>query len=83
MLIYQYFDFSTAEDGLAPDVIKKIRQALLDFQPKGRDASGLYHWDRTEMPNGFTSASDADYAEIRDWMVKLDRHLESNHTGAP
>lgn len=54
-----------------PDILKKVRHALLDFQPKGRDSAGLYHWDRTEMPNGFITAADEDYAELRQWMRRF------------
>ena len=45
-------------------VREKVRAALLDFRPKGKDASGLYHWDMTEMAGGFTPASGSDYAEL-------------------
>jgi len=31
----------------------------------------LYNWDKTEMPNGFQEAQDADYAELRLWSKKL------------
>jgi phosphonate transport system substrate-binding protein len=54
-----------ANRDVAPDVLVKVKQALLDFQPKGRDAAGLYHWDKTEMPNGFIEARDEDYTELR------------------
>jgi phosphonate transport system substrate-binding protein len=54
-------------------VIKTIRQALLDFKPKGKDAENLYHWDRTEMPNGFTEANDEDYTVLREWILKFDQ----------
>ena len=50
-----------------PEIIERVKKALLDFQPKGRDAEGLYHWERTEMPNGFTRATVEDYAELRNW----------------
>jgi len=53
------------------EVVEKVKQALLGFKPKGKDAEGLYHWERTEMPNGFTEANDADYADLREWSIKL------------
>ena len=53
------------------EVLVKIKQALIDFQPKGRDAAGLYHWAKTEMPNGFVEAKDKDYEELRKWAVKF------------
>jgi len=39
--------------GLAPEVVEAVRQALLDFDPTGRDKAGLYQWERSEMPLGF------------------------------
>lgn len=48
------------------DIRERVKRALLDFQPTGSDASGLHHWDRTEMPNGFIEAHDGDYAELRE-----------------
>lgn len=50
----------------------KVKQALLSFKPKGKDAPGLYHWDKTEMPNGFIGIRDSDYKSLREWMNKLD-----------
>jgi phosphonate transport system substrate-binding protein len=52
-------------------VAAKVKEALFNFDPTGRHAAGLYHWDKTEMPKGFTAASDADYEELRDWTRKL------------
>lgn len=54
-----------------PDVIEKVRRALLNFDPMGAHAAGLYHWDRTEMANGFVEARDEDYAELRAWAVRF------------
>ena len=52
-------------------VRESVIEALLDFDPQGEDKAGLYHWDRTEMPNGFQSASTRDYDELRDWMIRF------------
>ena len=52
-------------------VLAKVKQALIDFHPKGRDAAGLYHWAKTEMPNGFVEAKDKDYEELRKWAAKF------------
>ena len=49
------------------DVAEAVRKALLEFDPLGRDAAGLYHWDRSEMPRGFAPAQDEDYAVLRQW----------------
>ena len=60
-----------ANHDIPKKVIAKVKQALIDFQPKGRDAAGLYHWDKTEMPNGFIEAKDKDYEELRKWAVEF------------
>ncbi|MCL4370838.1 MAG: PhnD/SsuA/transferrin family substrate-binding protein [Chloroflexi bacterium] len=53
------------------DVAELVRKALLTFDPTGRDASGLYHWDRSEMPRGFAPAQDEDYEVLRQWASSL------------
>lgn len=58
-----------AYQGVPMDIVKRVKQALLQFDPQGRDKKGLYHWDKTEMPKGFTEAMDADYEELREWML--------------
>lgn len=60
-----------ANKDVAPEILAKVKQALLNLQPKGRDAAGLYHWDRTEMPNGFTEAREEDYTELRERIRKF------------
>jgi phosphonate transport system substrate-binding protein len=60
-----------ANKDVSPEAIEKVKRALLDFQPRGKDAEGLYHWDRTDMPNGFTEARDEDYAALREWSIKF------------
>ena len=52
-------------------VLKRVKQACIDFQPKGRDAEGLYNWDKTEMPNGFKEARDSDYTVMRKYALKF------------
>lgn len=56
---------------LPADIRSKVKQALLDFQPEGRDAPGLYHWERTEMPKGFVAAGPDDYRVMADGMSVL------------
>ncbi len=60
-----------ANRDVPPDVIQKVKQALLDFEPTGAHAEGLYHWDRTEMASGFIEAHDDDYAELREWSIRF------------
>ncbi len=56
---------------LPPEVVDRLRRALLDFDPTGRHRDALYRWDRTEMPKGFVAARDDDYRELRDAMRRL------------
>ncbi len=76
----RYFPSSgiAAHKDVPPAVLARVRKALLDFQPRGRDAADLYHWDRTEMPNGFTPARDEDYAELRNWAERLGYYAGQN-----
>jgi phosphonate transport system substrate-binding protein len=53
------------------DVAARVKQACIEFRPKDRDAKGLYHWDKTEMANGFVEAKDADYAELRKYALQF------------
>lgn len=60
-----------ASKDVAADVLKRVRSALLRFEPEGRHGAALYNWDRTEMPKGFVAASASDYDELRDGASKL------------
>ena len=60
-----------ANKNVPSDMLSKVKQALLDFKPNGQHASGLHNWGQTEMPNGFVAAHDQDYAELREWSIKL------------
>ena len=60
-----------ANKDVPAEILEEVKQALLDFQPTGRDAARLYHWDRTEMSNGFVEAHDEDYAELHEWARKF------------
>ena len=53
------------------EVVTKVKQALLNFEPLGKDNNGLYHWDNTEMPKGFVYANEQDYKLLREWSVRL------------
>lgn len=61
----------SANKDVDPEVTEKVRQALLEFQPRGEDSEGLHNWDMTEMPLGFAPARDGDYSELREWGLKL------------
>lgn len=68
-----YFPSSgiVANQELPEEVITRVKQALLDFKPQGKDKKGLYHWDRTEMPLGFAKAELNDYEELKKWSFQL------------
>lgn len=53
------------------EIRNKVKQALLEFEPEGRDSQALYHWDRTEMPKGFRAARREDYAPLEAGMSSL------------
>jgi len=60
-----------ANSSVPQEVLEKVQKALVDFDPQGRDKEGLYHWEDTEMPLGFTAVNPQDYAELREWAIKL------------
>ncbi len=68
--ISKYYPSSciAANQDVPAEKLAQIKQALLDFDPQGRHAAGLYHWEKTEMANGFCEAKDEEYAELRNWM---------------
>jgi phosphonate transport system substrate-binding protein len=49
-----------------PDVARTLSDALLAFDPLGKDATGVRNWSRTEMAGGFVAARDEDYEALRD-----------------
>ena len=55
----------SANRDVDPELLEAVKKALLDFDPKGKHASVLTDWDRTEMPRGFVEADDSDYAGLR------------------
>ncbi|MHA1598968.1 MAG: phosphate/phosphite/phosphonate ABC transporter substrate-binding protein [Alphaproteobacteria bacterium] len=60
-----------ASAALPIDVRNAIADALIGFQPIGSDAQGLYDWNKTEMPHGFTKADKYDYVEMKASMNAL------------
>lgn len=60
-----------ANKEVAPEALAKVQKALLDMEPKGRHATVLVDWDRSEMANGFVAARNEDYAELRRWSYQL------------
>lgn len=57
--------------GLDADVVSRIKQALLAFEPRNRHAEGLHDWQKTEMPHGFVEAEADDYEELEFWSRRF------------
>lgn len=49
------------------EVVNAVRDALVSFDPNHLNGVDLYHWERTEMPNGFRLTSDGVYDNLRIW----------------
>jgi len=60
-----------ANKNVKKEVLDAVISAMLDFKPNGKDKMGLYHWGKTEMPNGFSKADAGDYSELQNWLQKL------------
>ncbi len=58
-------------DSVPESVIQQVKQALLDFDPEGKHRHYLYHWERTEMPKGFTVSNESDFAKLRYWTKQF------------
>ena len=56
---------------VSPAVVAAVRQALLEFDPQGRDKDDLYRWELSEMPLGFAAAQESDYAELATWARRF------------
>ena len=56
---------------VSPAVVAAVRQALLEFDPQGRDKDDLYHWELSEMPLGFAAAQESDYADLATWARRF------------
>jgi phosphonate transport system substrate-binding protein len=57
-------------NNLPNNTILKLKNALLDFDPKGKDKQLVPEWDKSEMPSGFTSCDEKKFDEIKDLMKK-------------
>ena len=60
----------SANRDVDPELPEAVKKALLDFDPKGKHASVLTDWDKTEMPRGFAEADDSDYAGLRELAIE-------------
>lgn len=74
-IIAQSEEFPSSTISVSPTMpqaaVEKIQQALLEFQPLGKDKDLLYHWEQTEMPRGFDPTDDNAFAGVRVWAQKL------------
>ncbi len=68
-----YFPSSAiaANRAVPAELITKVTAALVAFDPLGRDGDHLYHWQSTEMPNGFILATAQDYDLLRHWALEF------------
>ena len=55
---------------VSPHVIKRVKAALLSFDPVGKHKSMLVEWDKTEMPAGFAEYKVEALAEIKALSIK-------------
>lgn len=60
-----------ASSSVPDEVIVKVRNALFEFDPLGRDKEGLYAWQNTEMPLGFTEIDPQGYHRLKKYMQKF------------
>lgn len=60
-----------ANQDLSSIIISNVKKALLTFDPNGEDKAGLFHWSKTEMPNGFVESKKEDYSELRKWLIEF------------
>ena len=60
-----------ANQSVPTQALIKVKQALLDFEPLGKDSASLYYWELTEMPKGFITSSEDDYRTLREWSIRL------------
>lgn len=51
-------------------IVKNVKIALLNLDPKGRHSGILTNWDKTEMPNGFTEYRDESLKEIEELTIR-------------
>jgi len=52
------------------ELLEDVKQALLDFELKGKHGGNLAHWDKTEMEHGFIEANESNYTELRNLAIK-------------
>jgi len=60
-----------ANQNIPNDIIQNVKQALLNFDPNGKYKDKLYHWSKTEMPNGFSETENEYYIEMKESLAEL------------
>ena len=57
--------------GVNPKVTAAVKDALLKFDPQGKDSKGLYQWNTSEMAKGFAPIEGDPYEVYRPWVEKF------------
>lgn len=61
-----------AGNSIEKNIVDKVTKALLKFDPIGKDKTGLFNWENTEMPLGFVNASSSDYDDLKNYAHELE-----------
>ncbi len=66
---YPNYGISANED-VDIELLGDVKQALMDFEPKGKHARNLTDWDKSKMAYGFIEANESNYTELRELAIK-------------
>ena len=55
---------------VSEEIAGKVKRALLQFEPTGKHKDGLIHWNKTEMPGGFSDVKQQNYDVLKKLTVK-------------
>ena len=50
---------------VSEEIAGKVKRALLQFDPTGKHKDGLTHWNKTEMPGGFSDVKQQNYYVLK------------------
>ena len=56
-----------ANKNVSTDILQKVKDALLHFDPQGKDTNGSYFGEKTDIPEGFVEAQLNDYQILQKW----------------
>ena len=57
-------------EDVSEEMAGKVKTALLQFDPTGKHKDELIHWDKTEMPGGFSDVKQQNYDVLKKIVVK-------------